>query len=105
MRTAEQARVFLAMALCGAVCAAAYDALRLLARAIGGGRILVGAVDLLFGPLCAAGMTATALVMLVDPFRWYEFAGVLLGIALYAASIGTFVRFIYDCTRKIVQKS
>ena len=100
MSAAEQARVFLAMALCGALCACLYDALRFIAEAIGGGRILCGAVDLLFGVMCAAGMTATALTMLTDPFRWFEFAGILLGIAMYGLSIGTFVRSIYGFVHK-----
>ena len=105
MSAAEQARVFLAMALCGALCAAAYDALRCLAKAAGGGAVLCGAADLLFGILCAAGMTATALAMRTDPFRWFEFAGVALGCALYALTIGTFVRSIYKLFRKFTQIS
>lgn len=104
MTALEQTRVFLAMALCGAACAAVYDAARaLLARA--GGRLLAQAADLFFGPLVAAGMTATALRMLADPLRAYEFAGVTLGAALYAATIGTFVRFAYSFVKKMCKKS
>lgn len=105
MTAAEQARVFLAMTLCGGLCAAAHDALRLVVRALGGGRALLGATDLFFGPLCAAGMTLTALIAMTDPFRWFEFAGVLFGIALYGLSIGTFVRHAYKNMKKIVKKS
>ena len=105
MQAAEQARVFLAMALCGALCAAAQDTLRLMAKAAGGGAILCGAADLLFGPLCAAGMTAVALLMQTNPFRWFEFAGLALGVSLYALTIGTFVRSTYKLFRKNPQKS
>lgn len=105
MSAAEQARVFLAMALCGALCGAIYDALRVFAGAIGGGKLLCGAVDLLFGVLCATGMALTALVMETDPFRWFELGGLLLGIALYALTIGTFVRFIYKRIGKFGKKS
>lgn len=105
MPAAEQGRVFLAMALCGALCAGVYDALRLTMEAIGGGKLLCGAVDLLFGALCAAGMTATALLMMTDPFRWFEFAGILLGVAVYGLSIGTFVRYVYKRLKKLMKKS
>lgn len=105
MSASEQARVFLAMALCGALCGAIYDALRMVAGAIGGGRFLCGAVDLLFGLLCAVGMAATALVMGTDPFRWFEVGGLLLGIALYGLTIGTFVRYIYKRIGKLGKKS
>ena len=105
MQTAEQARVFLAMALCGALSACAYDVLRLASAAVGGGKLLLGAVDLLFGPLLAVGMSATALAVMTNPFRWFEFAGAMLGIAVYELSIGTFVRYIYKMIRKILKKS
>lgn len=104
MAAVEQARVFWAMALCGALCAALYDALRHAANAAGG-PALAGAADLLFGPLCAAGMTATALATMTDPFRGYEVAGVAVGIALYALSIGTFVRVAYKIMKKFGKKS
>lgn len=105
MTALEQARVFLAMTLCGATCAAAHDALRMALRAAGGGRTALAAADLLFGPLCAAGMTLTALATRTDPFRAYEVAGTALGAALYAASIGTFVRTVYKNMKKIVKRS
>ena len=40
----------------------------------------MGASDLLFGMLCALGMTLTALYLRMNPFRLYAFAGVALGI-------------------------
>ena len=105
MSAAEQARVFLAMALCGALCACVYDALRLALRAAGGGLALAGVADLLLGAICAAGMTATGLVMMCDPFRWFEFAGMALGMGLYALTIGTFVRHTYKIVKRIGKKS
>lgn len=104
MAPEEQARVFLAMMLCGAVLGAAYDAGMLLRRAAHAGRILTGALDLSFGALCAAGMTATALAMRVNPFRWYEFAGVAAGMAAYMISIGTIVRFLCAAVQKFAPK-
>ena len=105
MSAAEQGRVFLAMALCGVLCAGVYDAIRMAMEAIGGGKLLCGAVDMLFGVLCAAGMTGTALLMMTDPFRWFEFAGILFGIAAYGLSIGTFVRYVYKRLEKFTKKS
>lgn len=104
MTALEQARVFLAMALCGAACAGVYDAARVLLFAAGG-RAAAAAADLLFGPLIACGMTVTALILLVDPLRAYEAAGVALGAALYALTIGTFVRFVYNFMKKMRKKS
>ena len=45
MTVTDQARAFLAMALCGALLGAVYDALGALRR----GRLLAAAADLLFG--------------------------------------------------------
>ncbi len=92
------------MALCGVLCAAIYDLARWVASRIGG-RILCGVADLLFGPLCAAGMIASALALCADPFRAFEAAGLFFGIALYAATIGTFVRFIYEKIAILRKKS
>ena len=105
MSAAEQGRVFLAMALCGALCVAAYDAARALLGAIGGGKVLCALADLSFGVLCAAGMTMTALALETDPFRAFEFGGLSLGIALYALTIGTFVRIIYKRIGNLMKKS
>ena len=49
MTVTDQARAFLAMALCGALLGAVYDALGALRR----GRLLTAAADLLFGVLAA----------------------------------------------------
>lgn len=95
MTVADQARVFLAMTLCGAALGALYDVLSPLRRGV-----LTGAADLLFGALCALGMVLAALIMEAEPFRLYAFAGALLGGALYAASIGTIVRKVSGAVRK-----
>lgn len=92
MSPAEQARVLLAMVLCGAALGAGYDALRLLGRALCGGRVVEGALDLVFGALCAAGIAAAALRLQVDAFRWYTLLGALLGMTLYRASVGMILR-------------
>lgn len=94
MQTLEQARVFLGMLLTGALLGAAYDALMLLRLWLGAGRVLTGALDLLFGALCAAGICLSALMMRTEAFRWYVFAGALGGMGLYLTSVGMFVRFM-----------
>lgn len=104
MQTAEQARVFLAMLLTGAALGAAYDAIMLLRLWLGAGRVLTGALDLCFGALCAAGISAAALVMRAEAFRWYVFAGVLVGMGLYFVSAGTIVRFVCRKIRMREQK-
>lgn len=105
MSTAEQARVFLAMMVCGVGLAAAYDAGLLLRRALALGAVATGFLDLLYGALCAVGMTLAALAMRVDPFRLYTFAGIAAGMVLYQFSMGTIVRKMCQLTRKNVKKS
>ena len=94
MTVADQARVFLAMALCGALLGAVHDALAPLRRGV-----LTVAADALFGVLCALGMIAVGLRMEAEPLRLYAFAGVMTGGALYAVTIGTIVRKVSECVR------
>ncbi|MDO5377986.1 MAG: spore cortex biosynthesis protein YabQ [Clostridia bacterium] len=94
MQTLEQARVFLGMMLTGALLGAVYDTLMLLRRGLNAGRMLTGALDLLFGAMCAAGICLSALIMRTEAFRWYVFAGVLGGMGLYFASAGALVRWL-----------
>ncbi len=94
MTPADQARLFLAMTLCGAMLGAAYDALSPLRR------LWALPADVAFGVLCAAGMIAVGLAMQAEAFRWFAFCGVLAGGALYRASIGTIVRKIQAVVRK-----
>ena len=89
---AQQARVFLAMALCGAAVACACDGARALRRLLGLGDVLSGALDLAMGALSAAAMALTALRLRIDPLRLYAFAGVAAGFALYRVSAGALVR-------------
>ena len=63
MSTAQQAQNFLTMAVVGVLLGAAYDALMLLRRGIGAGRIITGALDVFYGVFCAAGITAAALFL------------------------------------------
>lgn len=73
----------------GAAAGLCYDLLGRLRR----GRLTAGAADLFLGALCAAGMTGIALRLRMNPFRLYAFAGVALGLAAYAATLGRLLRF------------
>lgn len=96
MTVGEQARAFLAMALCGALLGALYDALGVFRR----GRFLTALADLLFGPAAALGVIATALFLRCDAYRLYTLLGAAAGFALYQGTIGTIVRFL---KRRIVK--
>ena len=78
-----------------------YDLMGMMRRSRAG----VGASDLLFGMLCALGMTLTALYLRMNPFRLYAFAGVALGMGAYAATAGRLFRALYrlkqDCVKKV----
>ncbi len=91
MTPQEQLRVLMAMALCGAALGAAYDGLWLV-RTLLRGRLVMAAADLLYGVLCAAGVTGAALLLRVDALRWYTLTGALLGMGLYRASAGALLR-------------
>ena len=67
------------MAALGAAAGLCYDLLGRLRR----GRLTAG----------AAGMTGIALRLRMNPFRLYAFAGVALGLAAYAATLGRLLRF------------
>ena len=98
---AQQARVFLAMALCGAAVACACDGARALRRLLGLGDVLSGALDLAMGALAAAAMTATALYLRIEPLRLYAFAGVAAGFALYRVSLGALIRRADACAGRL----
>lgn len=99
-----QAQAFLAMMLAGAVLGAGYDVLALVRRGLSLRAVGTAIADLLFGILCAAGITLCALALRTDPFRWYAFAGVAAGMAIYFASIGTFVRILCRSFKKRVKE-
>ena len=101
MTVMDQARAFLAMALCGALLGAVYDALGALRR----GRLLTAAADLLFGVLAAAAVIAAALALRCGAYRLYTLLGVVTGFALYQCSIGTTVRFLKGRFRKLSEKA
>ena len=101
MTVGEQARAFLAMALCGALLGAVHDVLGVLRH----GRLLTAAADLLFGLLAAAGVIAAALTLRCDAFRLYTLVGVGAGFALYQGSIGTIVRYLKGRFRKLSEKA
>ena len=96
------------MAALGVALGGIYDLMGMMRRSRAG----VGASDLLFGMLCALGMTLTALYLRMNPFRLYAFAGVALGLAAYAATLGRLLRFFAarsarlranprDCVKKV----
>lgn len=105
MTVAEQARMFAAMALCGVLCGAGYDALAIARHALRLGVAGTGALDLLFGACCAGAMIAAGLLLQAEPFRLYAFVGMALGLALYALTIGTAVRVLIRGIRRFVKKS
>lgn len=101
MTALEQARALGMMAALGAALGGIYDLMGMMRRSRAG----VGASDLLFGMLCALGMTLTALYLRMNPFRLYAFAGVALGMGAYAATAGRLFRALYrlkqDCVKKV----
>lgn len=99
MMVFEQAQVFGAMVVCGAVLGGVYDALGLLRRGAA-----VHACDLLFGVLAAAGMIGAALWLRADAFRLYAFAGVLTGFGLYMLTIGMMIRHVSRYILRNVKK-
>lgn len=100
----QQLRALCAMAVAGFTLGALFDGMTLLRRALSAGRLLTGLMDLLFGVCCALGIVLTALVLRIDPYRLYVFAGLALGMGAYAATIGTLVRILQKRTQKIVGK-
>lgn len=97
---AEQARVLLAMVLCGALLAMAYDALCALRHALGTGRAMREATDTLYGMAAAAAITAAGLLLRTDVLRWYTLGGALLGVALYRCGPGALLRAAISLARK-----
>ena len=100
----EQARVLLAMLLCGAVLGAACDGLNLLHRICFRDALSRLAVDLSVGPLCAAGMIKAALFMHTEVMRWYTLLGMLGGLYLYRVSLGALVRCIFASAGRFCEK-
>lgn len=96
---AEQARVLLAMILCGAALGAGYDALWLLRKAVLRGGIARGVLDVCFGCVCAMGIAGTAVLLRVEALRGFTLAGAAAGMALWRGSIGTMLRSVYGRVR------
>ncbi|MBR5289047.1 MAG: spore cortex biosynthesis protein YabQ [Clostridia bacterium] len=96
--------MLLAMMLCGALLAAAYDALWVLRKVFFPGKIALALMDLLFGVFCALGIIASALVLKVDAMRAYVLVGALLGMGMYRASAGAALRrvtaWIISCQKR-----
>lgn len=104
MIAAQQAQRFAAMAVCGAACMAAYDALQAVVILLRGGGAARAAVDLALGPLLAVGMTLTALHVRMDPMRLYAFAAVGCGAAVWRLSGGALARRAWRAWARMREK-
>jgi len=105
MTPEEQARVFLAMVLCGAALGAVYDALLLLRRWLLRGRAWRSALDVLFGLLCAAGVIVAALRLRTEAFRWYVLLGTAAGMGLEQISLGVLLRRVLAFAARFGEKN
>ena len=92
MTALEQARAFAAMAVCGALGGAVFDAGMLFRRAAHAGRLAVSVMDILFGVAMSMAVTMTALHLRIEPFRLYVLLAVGLGLALWRVSVGAGIR-------------
>ena len=80
---AQQTRAFLYAALLGLSLGFLYDILRALRMTLGAGRLLTGALDLIFCFVSAAGFFALTLVFCQGQVRSYGLVGAGLGAVLY----------------------
>jgi len=101
MTVAEQVRVFLAMALCGACVGAAHDLLGVLRR----GMLLTAAADMMLGLIGAVCVIGAALLLRCEPFRLHTLLGVIVGWAIYASSLGTIVRILIKTLIRLSKKA
>ena len=100
MNAGDQARIFLAMLLCGVCGGALHDLLALIRRSTAA----AAAADVLLGILLAAGMIAMGIRLGCDPFRLYAFAGICLGWVAYVVTLGTIVRILIKSFMKLSKK-
>ena len=100
MTPQEETRVLMAMILCGAVLAVAYDVLWLLRKVCFPGRIALAICDVLFGILCGLGVIAAAFWLRADALRLYVLCGVLCGMMLQRISIGYILRRLMMTVKK-----
>ena len=105
MIAAQQAWAFLTMMACGAVCACAHDAARLLGWLLGGRKVFSSLMDLLLGVVFAAGMTCAGLYLGINPMRLYLFTGVGIGAALWYATGGVAGRKVGAALHKRCEKA
>lgn len=80
------------MALCGVLCAGIHDMTLLVVCLMCGGRFAAALADLGLGMLLAAGVTRTALMLRIDPFRLYALLGAGAGVLIWQASGGRMLR-------------
>ena len=90
--TLGQARIFLAMAGCGAAAAALYDAMTLARKAFGGRGAWVA--EVLFA-LAAGALLFAAMVRVQQPgLRGYILLGAAVGWFLYACSVSSLLHWV-----------
>ena len=94
MGAAQQERALVLMVLCGVCCAALYDGMMILRALMRPGRAVCAALDLAYGAVPAAGMTAAGLMLGKSPFRLYMFAGTALGMLLWFGTLGRAGRWL-----------
>lgn len=100
MNVEEQARVFLAMMICGSCIGVIHDLLSPLRRS----RNSAVLADLLLGICGAGGVISAGLLLGCDPFRLYTLLGVCAGWMIYAMTLGTIVRIFTRPFMKLLNK-
>ena len=92
----DQARIFYLSFACGALGAVIFDAFRAFRRRVRGGTAAVAIQDLLFWAILAAVVFALIYHINNGEPRWYIFAGLILGAALYLSTVSKFVVKIFE---------
>ncbi len=87
----SQGLVFLVMMLCGIAGGLLFDFFRAVRKLIRMNVLWVGLCDLLFWLLCTIAVFYAARLTNQGELRWYEFIGILLGLALYFLLFGSLV--------------
>ncbi len=97
--TLNQPFVFMAAIYGGLICGALYCVFRRVRRALGAGRILSGAMDVIFAVLCGV----VCLIILYETtflqIRLYHFLGVLVGFCVFLAGVAPIVGGLFSYIR------
>ena len=84
-------RVFFLCGLCGIACGIIYDLIRILRRTLKVGTVMTFLFDILFWILCAVLIFFMMFYANYGRARWYEVAGLTLGVASYFVSVSGMV--------------